>query len=177
MNTTSDDPSLSEAHGERRDFDDGANGLWSLYGKVAQTHDEAYVQSLAKDMDGLLVFVRFDITFFLRRLQLIYVYSNRLVYFQLFSLPSSFQVFRICRWTPRSNPYTTSSNQPIINSNPHISRSSRLRFWPRSHNNLVPSLQRFPPCLPSHPPPNRFSFHPLPLRPIMHSSHHFLTSE
>lgn len=58
MNTPSDDPSLSEAHGERRDFDDGANAIWSLYGKVAQTHDEAHVQSLAKDMDGVLIFVR-----------------------------------------------------------------------------------------------------------------------
>jgi hypothetical protein len=58
INTTPDDPSLSEAHGEHRDFDDGANSLWSLYGKAAQTHDESYVQSLAKDMDGLLLFVR-----------------------------------------------------------------------------------------------------------------------
>jgi hypothetical protein len=58
MNTTSDDPSLPEAQSERRDFDDGANGLWSLYGKEAQTHDETYVQSLAKDMDGFLLFVR-----------------------------------------------------------------------------------------------------------------------
>lgn len=58
VNTTSDDPSLSEAHSERRDFDDGANALWSFYGKVAQTHDETFVQSLAKDMDGLLLFVR-----------------------------------------------------------------------------------------------------------------------
>ena len=58
MNTTSDDPSLSEAHNEHRDFDDGANALWSLYGKEAQAHDEACVQSLAKDMDGSLLFVR-----------------------------------------------------------------------------------------------------------------------
>ena len=43
---------------ERRDFDDGANALWSLYGKEAKTHDEARFESVAKDMDGILVFVR-----------------------------------------------------------------------------------------------------------------------
>ena len=44
-------------HKERRDFDDGANALWSLYGKEAKTHDEARFSSLAKDMDGILLFV------------------------------------------------------------------------------------------------------------------------
>ena len=43
---------------ERRDFDDGANALWDLYGKGAKTHDEARFESVAKDMDGVLVFVR-----------------------------------------------------------------------------------------------------------------------
>jgi hypothetical protein len=41
-----------------RDFDDGANALWSLYGKEAKTHDEARFVSLAADMDGVLLFVR-----------------------------------------------------------------------------------------------------------------------
>ena len=118
MNTTSDDPSLSEAHGERRDFDDGANALWSLYGKEAQAHDQACVQSLAKDMDGSLLFVR-RYHRFLSSLELIHVYSHRLVYFPLFSPPSLSQVFRICKWTRRTNPFTTHSNQLI-------SRSSRL---------------------------------------------------
>ena len=40
------------------DFDDGANALWSLYGKEAKTHDEAHFQSQAKDMDSVLIFVR-----------------------------------------------------------------------------------------------------------------------
>ncbi|KAN0133588.1 hypothetical protein V8E53_008576 [Lactarius tabidus] len=40
----------------RRDFDDGANDLWSLYGKEAKTHDEARIQSLAADMDGIPTF-------------------------------------------------------------------------------------------------------------------------
>ena len=43
---------------ERRDFDDGANALWSLYGKEAKTHDDARFVSLAADMDGVLFFVR-----------------------------------------------------------------------------------------------------------------------
>jgi hypothetical protein len=42
----------------RRDFDDGANALWSLYGKEAKTHDDARFMSLAADMDGVLLFVR-----------------------------------------------------------------------------------------------------------------------
>ncbi|KAI9438744.1 hypothetical protein H4582DRAFT_195291 [Lactarius indigo] len=40
----------------RRDFDDGANALWTLYGKEAKTHDEARFQRLAADMDGIPTF-------------------------------------------------------------------------------------------------------------------------
>ena len=43
---------------ERGDFDDGANALWSLYGKEAQAHDETLFQSLSADMDGVPTFVR-----------------------------------------------------------------------------------------------------------------------
>ena len=42
---------------ERQDFDDGANALWSLYGKEAETHDEARIQILAADLDGIPTFV------------------------------------------------------------------------------------------------------------------------
>lgn len=42
---------------ERGDFDDGANALWSLYGKVSKTHDEARFSSWAEDMDSVGVFV------------------------------------------------------------------------------------------------------------------------
>jgi len=45
-------------HKERKDFDDGANALWSLYGKEAKAHDEARFLSLKEDMDGVLLFVR-----------------------------------------------------------------------------------------------------------------------
>ncbi|KAF8265729.1 hypothetical protein EI94DRAFT_279145 [Lactarius quietus] len=41
---------------ERRDFDDGANSLWTLFGKVAKTYDQARFSSLAEDMDAVGVF-------------------------------------------------------------------------------------------------------------------------
>ncbi|KAH9172742.1 hypothetical protein EDB89DRAFT_2069411 [Lactarius sanguifluus] len=44
------------SHKERSDFDDGANVLWTLYGKEAKTHDEARFERLAADMDGIPTF-------------------------------------------------------------------------------------------------------------------------
>lgn len=38
------------------DFDDSANALWTLYGKEAKSHDEARIQTLKDDMDGVLIF-------------------------------------------------------------------------------------------------------------------------
>ena len=32
--------------------------LWNLYGKEAKSHDEARIQPLKEDMDGVLIFVR-----------------------------------------------------------------------------------------------------------------------
>jgi hypothetical protein len=40
------------------DFDGSANPLWALYGKEAKSHDEARIQNLKDDMDGVLIFVR-----------------------------------------------------------------------------------------------------------------------
>jgi hypothetical protein len=40
------------------DFDDGANALWTLYGKEARSHDDACIRTLKDDMDGVLIFVR-----------------------------------------------------------------------------------------------------------------------
>jgi hypothetical protein len=57
-NPSSEGLSRPETQKYRRDFDDGANALWSLYGKEAKTHDEARFLSLAADMDGVLLFVR-----------------------------------------------------------------------------------------------------------------------
>ncbi|KAH9017068.1 hypothetical protein EDB84DRAFT_1276664, partial [Lactarius hengduanensis] len=56
MHNYPDGPSLSGTQSERRDFGDGANALWSLYGKEAQTHDEALFQGLLEDMNGIPTF-------------------------------------------------------------------------------------------------------------------------
>jgi hypothetical protein len=53
-----DHPPQSAAPKERGDFDDGANALWTHYGKKAQTHDETIFQGLSADMDGVPTFVR-----------------------------------------------------------------------------------------------------------------------
>ena len=45
-------------HKESRDFDDGADALWTIYGREAKAHDEAEFLNLAADMEGVLVFVR-----------------------------------------------------------------------------------------------------------------------
>jgi hypothetical protein len=42
---------------EPEDFDDSANALWSLYQKEAKNRDEAQIQTLKDDMDGVLIFV------------------------------------------------------------------------------------------------------------------------
>ena len=53
--TPSDPP---EDHTEElSDFDDSANALWNIYRKGAKSHDEARMQTLRDDMDGLLIFV------------------------------------------------------------------------------------------------------------------------
>ena len=44
------------------DFDDNANALWSLQMKEAKSYDEARIQSLKDDMDGVLIFVRVHIS-------------------------------------------------------------------------------------------------------------------
>ena len=39
------------------DFDGSANALWTLYGKVAKSHDKSRIQTLKDDMDGVLIFI------------------------------------------------------------------------------------------------------------------------
>jgi len=62
------------------DFDSSANALWALYGKGAKSHDEAQIQPLKEDMDGVLIFVR---PYFVHtcRFSRANSYPNRLVYF------------------------------------------------------------------------------------------------
>ena len=39
------------------DFEGSANALWAIYGKEAKSHDEARINTLKDDMDGVLIFV------------------------------------------------------------------------------------------------------------------------
>jgi hypothetical protein len=47
------------------DYDDGANSLWTLYGKESKSHDQSRIQTLKEDMDGVLIFVRSHPYFYL----------------------------------------------------------------------------------------------------------------
>lgn len=47
----------SRPNGQHRDFDDGANDLWTLYEKEVKRDDEALIKPLKKDMDAVLIFV------------------------------------------------------------------------------------------------------------------------
>ena len=51
------DGGSSSEESEERDFDDSSNALWSLYGTEAKSYDEATIQTLKGDMDGVLIFV------------------------------------------------------------------------------------------------------------------------
>jgi hypothetical protein len=65
------------------DFEGSANALWTIYGKEAKSHDEAHIQTLKDDMDGVLIFVcSYQI---LPITTHVYTSPHRLVYFQLFS--------------------------------------------------------------------------------------------
>ena len=68
------------------DFDDSANALWTLYGKEAKSHDEAGVQTLKDDMDGVLIFVRLYSVCPIAGLGIADALSHRLDCFRLLSL-------------------------------------------------------------------------------------------
>ncbi len=58
MNNRNDpNPSPEEPPEQHQDFDENANGLWSLYGKEAKVYDEDWIESLKDGMDGVLIFV------------------------------------------------------------------------------------------------------------------------
>ena len=52
-------PGEGSSEAVQGDFDEGANTLWTLYGKEAKEFDEAHIQTLKDDMDSILLFVRF----------------------------------------------------------------------------------------------------------------------
>jgi hypothetical protein len=47
----------SKHNEERPDFDRSANELWTLFGTEAKSHDNARVNTLKDDMEGVLIFV------------------------------------------------------------------------------------------------------------------------
>ena len=56
------DPPLQEPQDRQEvrmigDFEGSANALWSMYGKEAKSHDDARIQTIKEDMDGVLIFV------------------------------------------------------------------------------------------------------------------------
>lgn len=58
---SSSDSELEKQPEEKRfigDFDGSANALWTLYGKEAKSYDDARINTLKDDMDGVLIFVR-----------------------------------------------------------------------------------------------------------------------
>ena len=59
------------------DFDDNANAMWSLHLGEAKSHDEARINSLKDDMDGVLIFVRVYISIVLSFLKL--MFSGRFI--------------------------------------------------------------------------------------------------
>ena len=65
------------------DFHGTTNSLWSLYGKEAKSHDEARIQPLKEDMDGVLIFVRPYFVCAYDQIGYADTYLHRLVYSQL----------------------------------------------------------------------------------------------
>ena len=91
------------------DFRGSTNALWSLYGKEAKSHDEARIQPLKEDMDGVLIFVRLR-TY--NRLSHADTYLYRLVYFRLPSRRSWLIANRTCKLAPQIKWCITSDNIP-----------------------------------------------------------------
>ena len=62
------------------DFHGSTNTLWSLYGREAKSYDEARIQPLKEDMDGVLIFVRLYFVPAFNRLSYADTYLIRPVY-------------------------------------------------------------------------------------------------
>lgn len=73
------------------DFDGSSNALWSLFRDEAKSHDDARINTLKDDMDGVLIFVRSHPICTHGELAHTYVWSHRPVYFPLPS-PDSYLI-------------------------------------------------------------------------------------
>ena len=94
MSNRSDTSLFPEEHPgqQHQDCDDGANDLWSLYGKEAQIYDESRMNSLKGDMKCILIFVRVCFHPYQPEFDIIH---SRLVYSPVLSRRSSSQRSRI----------------------------------------------------------------------------------
>jgi hypothetical protein len=100
----------SSSSQENQDFDDSANALWLLYGKEAKGYDEATIQSIKDDMDGVLIFVR--VTFHSSgSLPMLMDRPTRRAYFLLSSPHLSSIVLRIYNRVLRNSRLFSSNNQ------------------------------------------------------------------
>jgi hypothetical protein len=127
------------------DFDDGANALWTLYGKEAKSHDQSRIQTLKEDMDVVLIFVSsysyFCLCYILNHAHSL---SHRLVY-SLLPSPLSLPIaYRACSQTPHNKPPTT------------WNKTSQCSH--RSLTKSLPSLHKSP-FLPHHRPLSLLSSH------------------
>ena len=61
--TNRNDPSQSLEGLRGHDFDNGADNLWSLYGKEALVYDESRINTLKGDMESIIIFVRVYLVF------------------------------------------------------------------------------------------------------------------
>ncbi len=52
------DPEPNEERRMIGDFDGSSRVLWTLFGSEAKSHDNARINTLKDDMDGVLIFVR-----------------------------------------------------------------------------------------------------------------------
>ena len=91
------------------DFDDSADALWSLHAKEAQSHDEARIQSLKNNMDGVLIFVRAYISLYEFMPRANVLESFRQGYSLLHSLPLSSIDSKVSKWIQRNRWCTTSN--------------------------------------------------------------------
>jgi hypothetical protein len=94
------------------DFDSGANALWTLYENKAKSHDEARIQTLKDDMNGILLFVRPYLLCSYDGLSHTDESLHRPVYFPLPSHRSWLIANRTWKLTQQTRWFTTYNNIP-----------------------------------------------------------------
>ncbi|KAF8265738.1 hypothetical protein EI94DRAFT_280157 [Lactarius quietus] len=180
--SSSGGPFYAGSRQQRKDFDDGANSLWSLYGNVAKTHDQARFSSLAEDMDAVGVFAGLFsgvlASFLVQSIPNLQVnpadqsvyYQNQSAYYQQ---QSAYYLQQSAYYQQQSFAMLAQVSQQIASVALHVSipsiasPSPPTPLSPPSH---LPSNK----CL-FHLPSNKFPSHPPPHHRILLSSQRRLT--